>query len=105
VKTPDITPVQTGALTAALVAVVAAIQAAPERVQVPLVAAVAFVAAAWIVGDAVVRHGRSGIESARVAAVASLPPDALDAAVSVTTKLPAPVEDDGHDAAAHGASS
>lgn len=99
-KTPDITPAQTGALTAALVAVIAAIQAAPERVQVPLVAAVAFVAAAWIVGDAVVRHGRAGIEAQRVAAIAALPPDALDDAVHVVTKPPIA---DGDDAAAHGA--
>lgn len=99
-KTPDITPAQTGALTAALVAVIAAVQAAPERVQVPLVAAAAIVAVAWIIGDAIVRHGRSGIEAARVAAVAALPPDALDDAIHVATKLPIT---DGDDAAAHGA--
>ncbi len=99
-KTPDITPAQTGALTAALAAVIAAIQAAPDRLQVPLVVAAALVATAWIIGDAVVRHGRSGIEAARVAAVASLPPDALDDAIHVATKLPIT---DGDDAAAHGA--
>ncbi len=99
-KTPDITPAQTGALTAALAAGIAAIQAAPDRLQVPLVAAAAIVATAWIIGDAIVRHGRSGIEAARVTAVATLPPDALDDAVHVTTKPPIT---DGDDHAAHAA--
>lgn len=99
-QTPNITPAQTGAISAVLAAVIATIQAAPDRLQVPLVAAAAIVAVAWIIGDAIVRHGRSGIEAARVAAVAALPPDALDDAIHVATKLPIT---DGDDAAAHGA--
>ena len=102
-KTPDVTPAQTGALTAVLAAIIAALSAAPDRLQVPLLAAVTVVASAWIVGDAIVRHGRSRIEASRVAAVTDLPPDALDAALSVVTKLP-PDHADG-DQAAHGAAS
>ena len=103
-QTPNITPAQTGAISAVLAAVIAALSAAPDRLQVPLVAAAAIVAVAWIIGDAIVRHGRARIEASRVAAVTDLPPDALDAALSVVTKLP-PDHADGDDQAAHGAAS
>lgn len=103
-QTPNITPAQTGALTAALAAVIAVIAQAPERLQVPLVAAIALLATAWILGDAVVRHGRSRIEAARVASVTQLPPDALDDAVHVAIKpgmQSALAAVDGDDQAAH----
>lgn len=97
-KTPNVTQAQVGALLAALAAVVATVQAAPERLQVPLLVAVAGIVVAWIVADAVIRHGRAGIEAARVAAAPALPADALDAALPEVVKL-APA--DGDDQAAH----
>lgn len=101
-KTPDVTPAQTGALTAAVAAVVATVQAAPERLQVPLLAAIALVAAAWIVSDALVRRGRAGIEAARVSATSTLPADSADQAVPHLVYPEEPTDADGDDRA-HGA--
>lgn len=96
-RTPDVTPAQAGSITAAVAAVVAVVQTAPERLQVPLVLAIAVLGAAWIVSDALLRRGRAGIVAARAAAVAELPADQVDAAAWL-----AQPDADGDDAQAHG---
>lgn len=67
-QTPNITQAQIATVVAALVAVLGVVQTAPQRLQVPLLVGIAVIAVAWIVGDAVIRYGRSGIEASRVAA-------------------------------------
>jgi hypothetical protein len=57
--TPDVTPVQMGAGVTALGAVLAVIYQAPERLQVPILALVALLGSAWLVSDAIIRHGRA----------------------------------------------
>jgi len=99
-RTPNLTQAQWSSALAALVAIIAAVQGADERLQVPLLVVIGAVAVALIVSDAVIRHGRSRIEAARVSSAPALPPDALDAAIVETVKLAADARlADGDDSA------
>lgn len=81
-STPDITKAQIASIVAALVAVIGVVQTAPVRLQVALIVVLGSVAVAWIVSDAIVRHGRSGNAAAQAnlaaAQVAALPADQGD---------------------------
>jgi len=71
VQTPNITQAQIGASVAAVGAVVALINQAPDRLQVPLIALIGVLGLGWIVSDAIVRHGRSGVVAAQHAQAAA----------------------------------
>lgn len=64
-STPNITQAQIAAVVAALVAVIGVVTQAPERLQYPLVIVLGAVAVAWIVSDAILRHGRAGVAAAQ----------------------------------------
>lgn len=63
-NTPNITQAQIGAIVAAIGAVLAIVNQAPDRLQIPILGVVAVIAVAWIVSDAIVRHGRAGVAAA-----------------------------------------
>lgn len=64
-KAPNITQAQIAAVIAALVAVIGVIQTVNERLQLPLIYVLGAIAVAWIISDAVLRHGRSGVAAAQ----------------------------------------
>lgn len=64
-KSPNITQAQIAAVIGALGAVLAIVYQAPERLQLPLLGVLGAIAVAWIVSDALVRHGRAGVAAAQ----------------------------------------
>lgn len=64
-QTPNITQAQIAAIVAAVGAVLAIINQADDRLQIPLLALIGVLGLAWIVSDAIVRHGRAGVAAAQ----------------------------------------
>jgi hypothetical protein len=83
-NTPDVTPAQAGTVAAALAAVLAIVYQAPERLQIPLLIVLGALGVAWLISDAVIRHGRSGAVAAQhnlsAAQLSNLPADGVDQA-------------------------
>lgn len=77
--TPDITNAQIVSVVGALTTIMGVILAAPERLQIPLIAAIALIAAVWIIADVYLRGKRA---TAVATIQAAAPP-------SVTGEVPA----------------
>lgn len=85
-KTPDVTPAQYGTVTAAIAAVLAIVYQAPDRLQIPLLIVLGALGIAWLISDAIIRHGRSGAAAAQhvlaAAQIQAMPADGDDSKVA-----------------------
>lgn len=83
-STPDLTKAQLASILAAVAAVIGVVQTAPVRIQVVLVIVIGALGVAWIISDAILRHGRAGSAAAQhnlaAAQIAAAPLDQGDAA-------------------------
>lgn len=87
-STPDVTPTQYATAAGALAAVLAIVYQAPARLQIPILALVGVLGVAWLLADAVIRHGRSNAVAAQhalaTAQIQNMPTEGDDSKVVAT---------------------